>query len=82
MKSGLAGEIIRAAHGAFPVIGRETLVVSGDEVVAIRHARTVGSEEMDHAHGGLAPVDTHERGMRVDAFREERLVGRRVAVER
>lgn len=33
-------------------------------------------------HGVLAPIDTHERGLGVDAVGEESLVGLRVAVER
>ncbi len=79
---GLAVQIIRAADGAFPVVGRKALVVSGDEPVAIGHARAMGGEQMDGAHGAVAPVDTHERGVRVDPVREERFIRRRVAVER
>ncbi len=55
----------------------QTRIVSKDEVVAIRHARTVGSENGSRPRWPRLIV--HERGMRVDAFREERLVGRRVA---
>lgn len=51
-------------------------------MIAVVHAGAVRGEEVDGTDRPVAAIDAHQRGLRIDAVGEERLVVRRVAIER